>query len=655
MLIAGPVLVAVLTMAVLAWVQGERSAESVAREVADRAADRITTRLEGLATLPDRVNDIMTTLVSNGQLDVNDLASWRSVLRSQVLAFEDLGYLTFGTSDGRAVWVIRYPDGDGAGGGPEYLEFALKDDPDAPSILETRLDADGNLTSETRQSFNTYDPRLRPWYTAAIERDGPGFSELFSWQAEGGQSVLGLGYGEPVTNADGTLLGVIDAGLSLGDVSRFLRSLDLGQGVAFVVDAEGNLVGTGGEDRVVTSDGTQLAAADAKDPRVRAAAAVLSEGFQYTSVDVPDLGRSRVEIVPFDGGLDLPWRIVTVLPDADFLGGVTAARRFTLLAGMLLVAFALLGGLLLGRRAVRPILDIEQQVGRIGGGDLDTPVSGRGARELVTLGSSLDTMRQNLIDGLRLRQGIEVAMEVQQNLLPSDPPEVPGLDVAGKSVYCDETGGDYFDFIETVHNPKTGKEDLVVALGDVMGHGIAAALLMTTARAALRSRSRIPGSTGDLLTHVNDLLVPDTGGTKFMTMALVVLDPVTRTLRWASAGHDSPLLYDPEADTFTEPEGGSFPLGVVEETEYEEHEVASLTPGTIILLGTDGIWEAADSSGVQWGKEPLHDIIRQHAQSSADEIATAIHDAVEAFTGGKQEDDVTLVVAKLTDTDPPTA
>ena len=161
-------------------------------------------------------------------------------------------------------------------------------------------------------------------------------------------------------------------------------------------------------------------------------------------------------------------------------------------------------------------------------------------------------MADGLKDRMRLRHALNLAMEVQQNLLPSQKPKVRGIDMAARSQYCDETGGDYYDYLDV---EEMGKNTLFVALGDVMGHGIAAAMLMATARGVLRSHVQQRGSLGDLLTHVNRLLVADTGGTRFMTMFLGVVDVSSMSLRWASAGHDQPLIYDPATGTSTEIDG----------------------------------------------------------------------------------------------------
>ena len=105
-------------------------------------------------------------------------------------------------------------------------------------------------------------------------------------------------------------------------------------------------------------------------------------------------------------------------------------------------------------------------------------------------------MTLGLQDRLRMRESLSLAMEVQRNLLPSDAPVISGLDIAGHSTYCDETGGDYYDFLDV---SGADKDTAVVALGDVMGHGVAAAMLMATARGILRSRCSVAGSLADCL------------------------------------------------------------------------------------------------------------------------------------------------------------
>src|SRR5262249_28642064 len=159
------------------------------------------------------------------------------------------------------------------------------------------------------------------------------------------------------------------------------------------------------------------------------------------------------------------------------------------------------------------------------------------------------------------------------------------------SRYCEQTGGDYFDFIDIA---PLSESSLLVAVGDVMGHGIAAALLMASARAALRSRALDAPALGALMTRTNDVLASNNRHNRFMTLPLLKIDGATGRVSWASAGHDPAIVFDPAADRFTELEGGDVPLGVMEGVEYPEYHSDPLTPGSVLVIGTDGIWEMLD-------------------------------------------------------------
>jgi serine phosphatase RsbU (regulator of sigma subunit) len=246
----------------------------------------------------------------------------------------------------------------------------------------------------------------------------------------------------------------------------------------------------------------------------------------------------------------------------------------------------------------------------------------------------------------RMLSALEVAEEVQQNLLPKKAPALSGFDIAAKSIYCNKTGGDFYDFIKA---PPASGGKLGVLVGDVSGHGIAAGLLMTTARALIRSRSAQPGTLAQIVTDVNRDLTLDIYDTdRFVTLFYLTIDPQKKQLKWVRAGHDAALLYDPAGDTFVDLYGPGLALGWDQNYPYEENEHADLTAGQIIFLGTDGIWETFDKTGNPFGKEPLKDIIRQKATASAEEMIDEILTALERFRQGNEpEDDVTMVVIKI--------
>jgi sigma-B regulation protein RsbU (phosphoserine phosphatase) len=248
----------------------------------------------------------------------------------------------------------------------------------------------------------------------------------------------------------------------------------------------------------------------------------------------------------------------------------------------------------------------------------------------------------------RVRQSLSLAMEVQQNLLPKSDPEVAGLDICGKSIYCDETGGDYYDFLET-GNPEDGKIGL--AVGDVSDHGIPSALLMTTTRALIRQRCSQFGNPGRLVSEVNRQLTDDVRDSgRFMTLFYAEFDRKNKLVHWLNAGHEPAIIYSPHTDSFDELSGrGNLPLGVAKDAEYTVNR-QNIAPGQIILIATDGIWEARNSDGEMYGKEKVYEIIRQNAQAGANDIQRAILASLKAFRkDAKLEDDMTMVVVKIKD------
>lgn len=227
---------------------------------------------------------------------------------------------------------------------------------------------------------------------------------------------------------------------------------------------------------------------------------------------------------------------------------------------------------------------------------------------------------------------------------------MPGFDIAGHSVYCEDTGGDYYDFIDL---SEVGEGCVGIAIGDVSGHGVAAALLMTTVRALLRSRalrsgSVEPGTLGVLMTEINHQLAGDVHRGRFMTLVYIVLETETGTLRWVNAGHDPMTIYDPATGAFNELTAVGIPLGIEPDWTYAEQTAPFDRPGSILIAVTDGIWETRNAAGETFGKDTMLEVIRTNADKPASQICDAVHDALAAFRGEAQAAaDVTLVVVKI--------
>lgn len=244
------------------------------------------------------------------------------------------------------------------------------------------------------------------------------------------------------------------------------------------------------------------------------------------------------------------------------------------------------------------------------------------------------------------KKALELAGQVQRSLIPGTAPKIAGFDIAGRSDPCDEVGGDYFDFL---FGPEFSSETLKVVVGDISGHGVDAALLMTTARALIRSRATHPGTPSQIVSAMNRDLAVDMQETgHFMTLFLMDIDPRRGSARWVRAGHEPALIYNPESGKFESLMGEGLPLGIDGNVTYNEYPLNQLTPGGIIVMGTDGIWEATDSAGNCYGKSQFKEIIQDLARKTSDEIVNGVFTEVQNYTRGlPPKDDITLVVIKI--------
>jgi sigma-B regulation protein RsbU (phosphoserine phosphatase) len=356
-------------------------------------------------------------------------------------------------------------------------------------------------------------------------------------------------------------------------------------------------------------------------------------------------GHPPKEVSGFYGLQEAPWTIVLVAPGREILAPIIRFRLYYLMT----VAFSIFLTLLLIRwvtgRTVSSIKEVSSAAASIAQGDFGPSLAVKSQDEVGQLTFNFNTMVSQLQERMRLKRALDLAMEVQQGLLPTKSPEIEGFDVAGKSIYCDETGGDYYDFLEF---SEPGAGSIGIAVGDVSGHGISAALLMTTVRALLRSRITQGGSLSQIVTDVNRLLCADTSESgNFMTMFFLIIDSVGGGLRWVRAGHDPAIMYDSAADSFVELGGNGIALGVDDTFEYQEYSLEQFIDSQIILVGTDGIWETENQQGEMLGKERIREIIRHHHHGSSQDILAAITDSIATFRqAATQQDDITLVVLR---------
>lgn len=354
------------------------------------------------------------------------------------------------------------------------------------------------------------------------------------------------------------------------------------------------------------------------------------------------------EVSGFHRLREAPWFLVLIAPGREVLAPILSFRDGYLLFSIGLVV--LIGGLIawvMGRLAAE-IRQVAREAIRLAHGEFGDPLPVRRGDELGEMILSFNHMSRQLRERLELKEALRLAEEVQRNLLPAAPPAIPGLDIAARSLYCQETGGDYYDFI--VRGGEVGRRSWCVAVGDVVGHGIPAALLMTTARAFLRAELGRPVGLAAALAETNRLLCRDTAASgSFVTLAVLEISTSPPGFGWAGAGHDPPFFYDAAAGRVRRPRGATgVALGVMEEAVYGVTPLSGTRAGDVILIGTDGIWESRDPGAERYGKGRLAEVVARHAALSAEGILQAVLEDVMRFRGpAPMEDDVTLAVVKV--------
>jgi sigma-B regulation protein RsbU (phosphoserine phosphatase) len=639
-----------LTGAVVLWL-AQRSArtttetltDSVFREVSGRAV----AHTRGFVLRAAPVVESLAELADKG-LAVDDPDHLAPQLLGALKANPGLTWVSYGDETGRFTGATRSPDG-------RLRINRSRIENGKTHLVEHDVLSDGTWTVFRTDPDSGYDPRARPYYSKAKREGRLVWLPPYVFYDSG---VPGISCAIPVKDSSGRLRGVLSVDFDLNALSEFVASLSVSpHSQVFLFTSDEVLLAHPDRRRTDTRGsrgaGRLLKLADAGNPVVDAYRFALhpehlradGEGafhrLEFRHGDEDYLGSATT----FRVGDDLGWVVGLAAPKSDFVGDVwrTQAVALAAAAAALLAAVAL--AFALASTVSRPVSSLIGFMRKVGGGDLEAKAEFGGSSEFRELADELNDMIVNLRDRLRLRHSLNVAMEVQQRLLPATAPTVRGLDVSGHSTYCDETGGDYYDFVVL---DRASPDSVLVALGDVMGHGVAAALVMAGVRAVLRDRATAAGSLAELMGRLNKLISADHGGDRFMTMYLAVIESSTRTVRWVSAGHDPVIVYDPADGAFSEVGEGDLPLGVVDDTEYREQTAGPFRAGQVLFIGTDGVWEMPDAKGDQFGKDRLREVIRESAAGTANDITRAVRERLTAFRGEtKSVDDVTFVVVKL--------
>jgi serine phosphatase RsbU (regulator of sigma subunit) len=246
-----------------------------------------------------------------------------------------------------------------------------------------------------------------------------------------------------------------------------------------------------------------------------------------------------------------------------------------------------------------------------------------------------------LADKVTMKRDLEIAREIQMWLVPSEPPQVPGADIAFATRPQNSVAGDYYD---AFYPDPENKERLVVVIADVAGKSVPAALLMATLQASLRTIAGEGVSVAELVMRLNRYASAySLDGRRFTTAVLCEYEPVSRRLTYVNAGHNAPILRRSNG-SFETLEIGGLPLGIKIGAEYETATV-ELRPGDALIFFTDGVVEAFNQSGEEFGNSRWQGAIRNLPDWNAQEALQFLMKRVDEFVGAtRQADDITCLV-----------
>lgn len=410
---------------------------------------------------------------------------------------------------------------------------------------------------------------------------------------------------------------------------------------AYLVDYNGNVLISANDNKKTGAEENEkiFGTADILEQTTLAALKAQKSGTVFGPGYPPE------EISGFFRLKEVPWTLVVIAPGEKVLQPIIEFRRFYFLTSFIGIGIILIFIRLMISKATKAIKKVSQNASDLAQGIFAEPLKVTSSDEVGELTKNFNTMTRQLQKGLQLQEAMAIAREVQLTLLPQADYSFNGLEVSGLSVYCDETGGDYFDYIESDTHP--GRLHIVV--GDVVGHGIGAALLMATLRALVRAKIDQAGEPNELIADVNQQLYQDTSQSgNFASLFYLSVDAARQELQWVRAGHDPAILFDPERGEFMELMGKGLVLGLDVDYQFETNTLSLGMGKCILLIGSDGAWETENEQNEQFGKERIKECMIENHQLPPSDLLQCVLTSIDDFRGSVAlHDDITLVAITI--------
>ncbi|MFQ5770298.1 MAG: SpoIIE family protein phosphatase [bacterium] len=337
------------------------------------------------------------------------------------------------------------------------------------------------------------------------------------------------------------------------------------------------------------------------------------------------------------------WVILSTGYEKDVFSSRDALRRTLIQVFLLVIFVSVLVVYLIIRHMFKPVQRLTEVTKEVAKGNWDISIDYKSNDEIGTLAQSFNVMVQSLRENARIWHEFNVARDMQTRMLPDTFPEVAGIQISAKSIPAKEVGGDFYDFLHLQN------ENLGVVIGDVAGHGVSAAMVMTAAMSALRFAAEEKLLTDEVLSLANARLNKDIQNNMFVALFYGIIDPKKRRIYYTNAGQTMPLFWRQGNVNFLPQAENSdrFPLGIVKSTIYEQLTF-DLEAGDILIFYTDGIVDAMNGFYEAYGFERFSDSIQRHAQLEPTDMVEKLVEDMKLYSGEANfHDDVTLVIIKI--------
>ena len=520
-----------------------------------------------------------------------------------------------------------------------------------------------------------YDPRIRPWFINAKKSSGPVWSGPYVGATD--YSLL-FTCSRAIPTKYGTW--VVASDVSADTINTNIGSLMLdSSGYAVLVDSEGNVISSpnlsAGNTKWNEAFPTKNVFNNSNPEMVKIGRKMVAgeSGIDHFWVD--DEGHKGDIYIAYAPVKSLNWSFAISVPASHIIEpavktgvkieiktrdnseniNAQTTQMLQILVGLffILLIVVILLSVKLAKIITRPVELLRQGTVALGKGDLDYHLTIETGDEFEELAHSFNDMARDLktnIENLRLTTAekeryakeMEIAKEIQDNFLPEFTPTIPGIELAATTLPAMEIGGDLYDFIPVQ------KELWGLAIADVSGKGVSAALFMALCSTVIRVSGGAEADPSVVLEHANQLIYADGRSSMFITIFYGVLDPANRKFTYVNAGHNPPMLvrgYPPIVRTLEE--GRCIALGVVPEVTITSVEQV-LEPEDLIVMYTDGVTEAFNPQDEEFGEERLMEYLKKHRNDPVQEIIDGLIDEVRNFCGSRaQSDDITLVIVRV--------